>query len=348
MIGGIEHLVESGPLLLAMPVALAAGAVTFLSPCCLPLVPGYLSYLTGMSGSGARGQGSASPAPVTSPSGPDDSAFDGAALDGSATNRSATNRSAPAASQATGAGAVAAAGAAGLAAGRSPGVAVSTVSVAAGGGPTEPGRGLTAPGAGPAVPPRGRAVLGTLLFVLGFAAVFTVEGAAFGTLGLALRNHQKGLTQVLGCAIILLGLLFLGAFDRFTFTGRIFRPQYRPRAGLAGAPLLGATFGLGWIPCIGPTLTAVLTLGTTTGDAGRGALLAFVYALGLGIPFLIVAFAFQRGVSLFSFARRHARLVTQLGGLMLITVGLLEVTGAWATAVIWLQTHWFTGYNAPI
>jgi cytochrome c-type biogenesis protein len=221
------------------------------------------------------------------------------------------------------------------------------VSIPADGGPAEPGR-EAAPGAGPAVPPRGRAVLGTLLFVLGFAAVFTVEGAAFGTLGLALRNHQKGLTQVLGCAIILLGLLFLGAFDRFTFTGRIFRPQYRPRAGLAGAPLLGATFGLGWIPCIGPTLTAVLTLGTTTGDAGRGALLAFVYALGLGIPFLIVAFAFQRGVSLFSFARRHARLVTQVGGLMLITVGLLEVTGAWATAVIWLQTHWFTGYNAPI
>jgi len=343
MIGGIEHLVESGPLLLAMPVALAAGAVTFLSPCCLPLVPGYLSYLTGMSGTGAQRQGSASPAPVTSGSGPDGSGYDGSALDGSATDRSA-----PAASQATGAGAVAAAGAAGLAAGRSPGGAVSTVSVPAGGGPAEPGRGQAAPGAGPAVPPRGRAVLGTLLFVLGFAAVFTVEGAAFGSLGLALHNHQKGLTQILGCAIIVLGLLFLGAFDRFTFTGRIFRPQYRPRAGLAGAPLLGAAFGLGWAPCIGPTLTAVLTLGTTTGDAGRGALLAFVYALGLGIPFLIVAFAFQRGVSLFGFARRHARLVTQVGGLMLIAVGLLEVTGAWATAVIWLQTHWLTGYNAPI
>jgi cytochrome c-type biogenesis protein len=343
MIGGIEHLVESGPLLLAMPVALAAGAVTFLSPCCLPLVPGYLSYLTGMAGTGVQNQGSASPAPVTSPSGTDGSAYDSSALDGSATDRSA-----PAASQATGAGAVAAAGAAGLAAGRSPGGAVSTASVPAGGGPTEPGRGLTAPGARPAVLLRGRAVLGTLLFVLGFAAVFTVEGAAFGTLGLPLHNHQKGLTQLLGCAIILLGLLFLGAFDRFTFTGRIFRPQYRPRAGLAGAPLLGATFGLGWSPCIGPTLTAVLTLGTTTGDAGRGALLAFVYALGLGIPFLIVAFAFQRGVSLFGFARRHARLVTQVGGLMLIAVGLLEVTGAWATAVIWLQTHWLTGYNAPI
>jgi cytochrome c-type biogenesis protein len=323
-IGGIEHLVASGPLLLAMPVALAAGAVTFLSPCCLPLVPGYLSYLTGMSGTAAQGSGSAGPASATAP--PDA---------GSAPVTTTATGQAAAVSQASPAGAVP------LAADAGSGAAVTTVSVPRGGGPA-------GPGFRPAVPPRGRAVLGTLLFVLGFAAVFTAEGAAFGTLGIALRDHAKGLTQVLGCAIILLGLLFLGAFDRFTFTGRIFRPHYRPRAGLAGAPLLGATFGLGWIPCIGPTLTAVLTLGATTGAAGRGALLAFVYALGLGIPFLIVAFAFQRGVTLFGFARRHARLVTQVGGLMLIAVGLLEVTGAWTIAVAWLQSHWFPGYNAPI
>jgi cytochrome c-type biogenesis protein len=191
-------------------------------------------------------------------------------------------------------------------------------------------------------------VLGTLLFVLGFAAVFTIEGATFGGVSQALHYHLKLLTQILGVVVILLGLMFLGVFDRFPVTGRIFRPRYRPQAGLAGAPLLGVAFGLGWTPCIGPTLSAVLTLGLTTGSTGRGALLAFIYALGLGIPFLIVAFAFQRGVSLFAFARRHARTVTQVGGALLIVVGLLEVTGAWSSAVTWLQTHWLTNYNAPI
>jgi cytochrome c-type biogenesis protein len=190
-------------------------------------------------------------------------------------------------------------------------------------------------------------VLGTLLFVLGFSTVFAIEGVAFGSASAALTTHQRGLDQVLGAVVILLGLLFAGAFERFPLTGRIFRPQYRPRAGLAGAPLLGVLFGVGWAPCTGPTLTAVLTLSLTTGTAGRGALLAFVYALGLGIPFLIMALAFQRGVTLFGFARRHARLIAQVGGLLLITVGLLEVTGAWSAAVIWLKVHWLPGYNAP-
>ncbi len=91
----------------------------------------------------------------------------------------------------------------------------------------------------------------------------------------------------------------------------------------------------------------MLTLGYTSGTALRGGLLAFVYALGIGIPFLIVAFAFQRGVSVFAFARRHARLITRIGGIMLITVGLLEVTGAWAAAITWLQVHWLHSYSAP-
>lgn len=249
----VQNLVTSGPLILAIPVAAAAGAVTFLSPCCLPLVPGYLSYITGMSG--------ADEAAATA---------------------------------------------------------------------------------------RGRAAAGTALFVLGFSFVFATAGYAVGGIGQLLRSHDAGLTQILGGITILLGLLFAGAFDRFSFAGRIFRPSARPRAGLAGAPLLGVLFGLGWSPCIGPTLAAVLALGGMSGGASRGAFLAFVYGLGLGIPFLIVAVAFQRAVNVLGFFRRNARLVTRIGGGLLVAVGLLEVTGAWTSAVNWLHIHWFQGYQTPL
>jgi cytochrome c-type biogenesis protein len=287
--GSIGTLVDSGPLLLAIPVAAAAGAVTFLSPCCLPLVPGYLSYLTGMSGTAVK--------PETS-------------------NKGSSEPPAPPGGPGSG------------------GVATTTTAA-----PVV---------AAPPVPPRGRVMVGTLLFVLGFSLVYTLEGLALGSIGHALLQHQKGLSQILGVLVIILGLLFLGAFDRFTFTGRIFRPQFRPRAGLAGAPLLGMMFGLSWTPCIGPTLGAVLALGFSTGSSARAVILAFVYCLGLGIPFLIVAFAFSRGVSLFAFARRHGRLITQIGGGMLIIVGLLEVTGAWASAILWLKIHWLSSYTPSI
>lgn len=295
MSGGVEHLVISGPLLLAMPVAAAAGAITFLSPCVLPLVPGYLSYATGMSGTAVR---MPRPAPAST---------------------------APVAAVAAGP------------AGR------------AGQPPAEAGAadGTAALDAEPDSAGRGRVVAATALFVLGFSALFATEGIAFGSAGAVLRTHEKGLAQLLGCVIILLGLLFAGAFDRFSLTGRIIRPSFRPRAGLAGAPVLGVLFGLGWTPCIGPTLTAVLTLGAMSGTAARGALLAFVYGLGIGIPFLIVAFAFQRGVNVFGFARRHARLITRIGGVLLIAVGLLEVTGAWTAAISWVQVHWPGGYTPP-
>lgn len=285
----ITQLVTSGPLLLALPVAAAAGAVTFLSPCCLPLVPGYLSFVTGMAGAG----GPSSPAePASVPA------------------------------------------AAGAAAGVAPasGVAVAAPPLAA-----------TA-----AVPPRGRVVAGTALFVLGFSVVFVAYGAAVGGLGHLLTGHARVLTQVLGGVTILLGLLFAGAFDRFSFAGRIARPSARPKAGLAGAPLLGVMFGLGWTPCIGPTLTAVLALSASTGTVTRGAVLAFVYALGLGVPFLLVSFGFQVAMRAFAFFRRRARLVTRIGGAMLICVGLLEVTGAWSTFMAWLQVHWVSTYEPPI
>jgi cytochrome c-type biogenesis protein len=224
-----------------------------------------------------------------------------------------------------------------------------TVAVSAaagdGGGVTTQARAATA---GPAAPAKGRAVAGTALFIVGFSLVFAIYGLAVGGLGQLLRAHTTGLTQVLGGLTILLGLLFAGAFDRFTFAGRIFRPSATPRAGLAGAPLLGVMFGVGWSPCIGPTLAAVLALGLSSGTAARGAFLAFVYGLGLGIPFLIVAVAFQRMVNVLGFFRRNARTVSRIGGIMLIAVGLLEVTGAWTSAIVWLKTHWFNGYATPL
>lgn len=250
----VASVVGSGPLLLAIPVAAAAGAVTFVSPCCLPLVPGYLSYATGMSGAEAQRESAA----------------------------------------------------------------------------------------------RGRVLAGTALFVLGFSVVFALYGTVLGGVGSLLRDHDAGLTQVLGGLTIVLGLLFAGAFDRFSFAGRIIKPSARPRAGLAGAPLLGVLFGVGWSPCIGPTLSVVLALSATSGTAGRGAFLAFVYGLGLGVPFLLVSVAFQRMVRVLGFFKRNARHVTRVGGAMLVLVGVLEVTGAWLAALDWLRVHWVAGYQAPL
>ena len=290
---GAAQLVTSGPLILALPVAAAAGAVTFLSPCCLPLVPGYLSFVTGMAGASGS-----SPAPATAPT-PSPPAS-GAGPDGA------------------------------------------SVAVAA------PPAVVSPAVASPAAAPRVRVVAGTALFVLGFSVVFVAYGAALGGLGHLLTGHARLLTRILGVLTILLGLLFAGAFDRFAFAGRIVRPSARPKAGLAGAPLLGVMFGLGWTPCIGPTLTAVLSLSAVSGTAARGALLAFVYALGLGIPFLLVSFGFQAAMRAFAFARRRARLITRIGGAMLVCVGLLEVTGAWSSFMAWLQVHWVSNYQPPI
>jgi cytochrome c-type biogenesis protein len=235
--------VTNGPVLLALPVAAAAGLVSFLSPCVLPLVPGYLSYVTGMSG-------------------------------------------------------------ADLSAGRAR---------------------------------ASRVASGTALFVLGFSAVFVSYGTLFGGLGRTLLRHQRGVDIALGVVTVLLGLFFAGLFDRVPALQREFRLQPRGAAGLAGAPLLGVLFGLGWTPCIGPTLAAVEGLALQGATAGRGAVLSAAYCLGLGVPFLFAAVAFRRALGAFAFVRRHMRVIPLLGGAMLVVLGVLEVTGWWQQAVTELQ-----------
>jgi cytochrome c-type biogenesis protein len=231
---------SSGSLLLAVPVALVAGLVSFFSPCVIPLLPGYLSYATGLSGADL-----------------------------------------------------------------------------------EHAR-------------RGRMLAGSLLFVLGFSVVYVLLGWVSGSIGGWLVDWRSQLEIVLGVITILLGLAFAGLVP---FLQRDFRVHQVPAVGLAAAPLLGFLFGVGWTPCIGPTLAAITNLSLNEATAGRGALLAGVYCLGLGVPFIVAALAYRRALGAFGFVRRHQQWVTRIGGLMLVLVGLALVTGWWDQAVSWLQLH---------
>lgn len=237
-----------GSLLLAVPVAMTAGVVSFFSPCVVPLLPGYLSYVTGLTGADLESSG------------------------------------------------------------------------------------------------RGRMLAGTLLFVLGFAVVFVSFGLMFGAIGRVLLTHQDIITTVLGGLTIVLGLAFMGFVPLLQRDVRIHRV---PAVGVAAAPLLGILFGLGWTPCIGPTLSAVLTLATNQASAGRGALLAFAYSLGLGIPFIIAALAFRRMVGAVAFVRSHQVWLTRIGGSMLVVVGVLLVTGAWDTLVADMR-DWIGQYETAV
>ncbi|ROR72335.1 cytochrome c biogenesis CcdA family protein [Bogoriella caseilytica] len=190
----------------------------------------------------------------------------------------------------------------------------------------------------------GRLLAGVLLFVAGFSAVFIMLGVAFSMAGALLQPWMDVILRVAGVLVILMGLAFCG-FVPFLQNER--RLHVAPRAGLAGAPLLGVVFGLGWAPCIGPTLAAVLTLSLDTADPGRGLVLLTAYCLGLGVPFVLVAMLFSRSAHAIGFLRRHRRAIQIAGGVMLILLGLALVTGAWS----WLAGHlqgWVAGFETVV
>jgi cytochrome c-type biogenesis protein len=306
VLAGVGETVVSGSLVVAIPLAMLAGLLSFASPCVLPLVPGYLSYVTGLTGA-ELGVVPASPAPA-------------GATAGSPAPRTA-------------------------AAGAAPATAASAGGSAAGSAATRPDAGAS-PDAGAAPParPHSRVVAGTLLFIAGFSAVFVSYGALFGGLGATLLEHQDVLTRVLGAVVIVLGLGFGGAVPALQREARV---HHRPVRGLWGAPLLGVLFGLGWTPCIGPTLAAVQSLAFTEASAARGALLSVAYCVGLGLPFLVVGVAMERGLGALAWARRHARTIQVIGGACLIVLGVVMVTGLWGTAMNELRT-WVTGWEVPL
>lgn len=243
----VQQTVADGQLLLAAAIALAAGLVSFLSPCVLPLIPGYLAYVSGVAG---------------------------------ASSTSAANPKRAAAGE------------------------------------------------------RRRMVLGALLFVLGFSAVFLLLNIAVGVVGVWIWEWQDAIIRVMGVVLILMGLVFMGAFSRLQRTSRL---RLKPRVGLIGAPLLGIVFAVGWAPCMGPTLGAVMALSLQGGSPVRATVLGLVYCLGLGIPFILAAFGFGWMTQAMSFFRRHIRAVNIVGGALLILMGLLMVTGLWTLAINGLQ-----------
>ncbi|MEH1099132.1 cytochrome c biogenesis CcdA family protein [Micromonospora sp. CPCC 205561] len=269
-----SELARSGPLLLAIGAAALAGLVSFLSPCVLPLVPGYLSYVTGLAGADLE------------------------------------TRRRPATEPRPGAGSAASGENGG-------GVAV---------------RERTAPATAGV---KGRVLAGTLLFIGGFTVVFTATAILFAGVGRVFFEYQRALEIVIGGLIVVLGLSYVGLLPGLQ---REFRIQRLPAAGLLGAPVFGAVFALSWVPCVGPTLGAVMGMAAVGGQTDRAAVLAVAYCLGLGIPFVVFGLGFERLLGVFRAVRRNSRWVTRVGGALLILIGLALVTGGWTNFVIWLRT----------
>lgn len=248
----------SGSLWLAIAVAAAAGLVAFLSPCVLPVVPGYLGYVSGLAGQ---------------------SAVVGGAPGGTGRRRAGRAR-----------------------------------------GATGSGR-----------PGTGRMLIGSLLFVAGFAVVFMVLGGFAGTIGYLLQAHAVWINRIAGAVVIVMGLVFMGVFPQLGATRQL--SSKRPDAGLLGAPLMGLIFGLSWTPCIGPTYAAIVALsldGSGGGAAVRGGVLALAYSLGLGIPFVLFALLFERALGVSRALARHRRTIGLLSGALLIAIGVLLMTGVWS------------------
>lgn len=233
-----DAVIGAGALWIAIPLALLAGLVSFLSPCILPLVPGYLGFIGGAAG------------------------------------------------ETTG----------------------------------------TAPRSAAATASRRRMLLGVLLFIAGFTVVFVAYTVVGGAASVFFLEWGDLITRILGAVVVLMGLIFLGLFG---FAQRQYKMQVGSTTGLIGAPLLGFTLAIGWAPCTGPTLGAIISVGWTLGDPWRAGLLGVAYSLGLGIPFLLVALGFGWATSATAFMRRHIRTVNIIGGALLIALGLLMVTGVW-------------------
>ena len=182
----------------------------------------------------------------------------------------------------------------------------------------------------PAKKERGRLLLGVSLFILGFSLVFVSFILLFSVAGVLLTPWKDLITRIAGVIVIVMGLVFIG---QFSFLQRSFKPEWRVATGLGGAPLLGVVFGLGWAPCIGPTLAAVSLLSTGSGSAGRGLLLGILYCLGLGIPFLLVAMGLNWVSGSVAWVKRHIRAINIAGGSLMILIGVLMVSGLWQIVI---------------